>query len=490
MQLSRYVLCVIALGFIAFAVKPLYALDAHVSVSSFDSPNGPYAEIHLFINGNTVSRQYVDSIKASSSVEVLIFVENNQTNEVVYGDRFRLNGPISERVEDFYDLRRFAIVDGSYSLQYEITDFNDESNSFNGSVPFRVNFSQFGVNFSSVQLLLSAERDKDTQSRFVKNGYRLELAPLNYFPPGQDQMFFYTELYGIETHFDNEEHYALGIDVVRRGTNQTVLSTFRRRNVSDRDVILRALDISEIPSGEYALVLKAVDREQNIIAQRQTLFFRHNPIFDQEMIDDQLVTFETSFVQELENDDLVYSLKAISPVVEQAQVDRLNHILRRADRKEMQYFLFEKWCRIDPINPEVSYEQYMEVARAVDRMFYSGFGHGFETDRGRIFLRYGRPNDMENVQTETDAPPYEIWTYDQLPGTGQTNVQFVFYNPSLAGNMYELLHTNARGELNNPNWIRDLYRNAPAIHQGPTYHHIDGVKDGFNRRAVDIFRDN
>lgn len=490
MKFNSSIFFAVVFGLIAFATTSLLAVDAHLSVSSFDSPNGPYSEIHLFVNGNTVSRKYVDSVKASSAVEVVIIVENKESNEVVYGDRFRLNGPISDRIEDFYDLRRFSIGNGSYTLQYEIIDSYDENNNLSGSLPFRVNLAKQGANFSSIQLLLSAERDEDFESRFVKSGYRLELAPLNYFPPGQDHMFFYTELYGITTELQGEEHYALGIEIIRRGNNQTVLSTFRRRNVTDRDVILRPLDISEIPSGEYTLVLKALDRERNILAQRHSLFFRHNPVFDQEMIEDQMVTFETSFVQELENDELVYSLKAVSPVVEQGQVDRLNHILRRADRKEMQYFLFEKWCRIDPINPEISYQQYMEVARAVDNMFYSGFGHGFETDRGRIFLRYGRPNDMENIQTETDAPPYEIWTYDQLPGTGQTNVQFVFYNPSLAGNMYELLHTNARGELNNPNWIRDLYRNAPAIHQGPTYHHIDGVKDGFNRRAVDIFRDN
>ena len=39
-----------------------------------------------------------------------------------------------------------------------------------------------------------------------------------------------------------------------------------------------------------------------------------------------------------------------------------------------------------------------KVVKAVDKTFFSGFGHGFETDRGRVFLKYGKPNFINSTE--------------------------------------------------------------------------------------------
>jgi GWxTD domain-containing protein len=483
---NRWMIAVVLMA-LPFTVK---AFDAHLSVYTFDSDQGAYAEICLYINANELERNMIDSVRGQSAVEYTLLVTNVETEKLVYGDRFRLSGPVSESSENFFDIRRFPVENGEYIVEYEVSDAANPDRMLSGSTEFKIQFSPNTLAFSSLQLLFSAERAVGEESRFVKSGHRMEVAPLNYFPPGIDQLYFYTEIYGLPNVFKEEDFYALGIELKRRGSNEEMFSTFSRRAVVETDVILRSLDISELGSGEYMLRLTAVNRDREELGHASVLFFRNNPILDEELIEEQLVTFEKSFVQELDGGELVYALKAITPVVHPMQMDQLNNILRGKKKSEMRYFLFELWCSIDPYAPENSYEQYMEVARAVDKMYYSGFGRGFETDRGRIFLKYGRPDEIQNVQTETDAPPYEVWSYARLPGTGQTDVQFIFHNPSLAGNMYELLHTNARGELNNPNWIRDLYRNAPNIHEGPNYHEVDGIQDGFNRRAIDIFTDN
>ncbi len=468
----------------------LSALDAHLSLYTFNSPDGAFTELCLYINAGELERKMVDSINGQSVVEYTLVISDHATELVVYADRFRLSGPVGEEPENFYDIRRIPVENGDYRVDLTLIDALNPENELNRTTDFSVSFQPEVLEFSTIQLLFSASPDDDFQSRFVKNGFRMEIAPLNYFPPGVDRMYFYNEIYGLQTAFPGEEHYALGIELKRRGSNEVMMSTFSRRSVGEVDPVLRSVDISELGSGEYLLTINAVNREQEIIGSTTTLFYRHNPILDEELVEEQLVTFDNSFVQDLDTEELVYSLKAIAPLISPQDVTRLNNILRNKKDNQMRYFLFETWCNVDPYEPQNSYEQFMEVARAVDKMYYSGFGRGFETDRGRIFLRYGRPDDIENVQTETDAPPYEVWTYSRLPGTGQTEVKFVFYNPSLAGNMYELLHTNARGELNNPNWIRDLYQNAPNIHEGPNYHQVDGIQDGFNRRAIDVFTDN
>ena len=47
---------------------------------------------------------------------------------------------------------------------------------------------------------------------------------------------------------------------------------------------------------------------------------------------------------------------------------------------------------MDPNYPKLQYDAYLNLARAVDKKFNSGFGYGFETDRGRIFMKYGAPD--------------------------------------------------------------------------------------------------
>ena len=90
-------------------------------------------------------------------------------------------------------------------------------------------------------------------------------------------------------------------------------------------------------------------------------------------------------------------------------------------------------------------------------------------------------------ENEPSAPPYEIWFYNQFPMTGQNNVKFLFYNPSLVSNGHVLLHSTARGERNNPRWELDLYSNSPNEVQDNDY--IDGTRMQSNtgRQARRLF---
>ena len=80
-------------------------------------------------------------------------------------------------------------------------------------------------------------------------------------------------------------------------------------------------------------------------------------------------------------------------------------------------YLYSYWALYNPNNAKAAYDAYMDVARAVDKTYDSGFGYGFESDRGFVFMKYGKPSDVTQVEDETDAPPYEIWSYNDFPKT-------------------------------------------------------------------------
>ncbi|MCF0206328.1 MAG: GWxTD domain-containing protein, partial [Bacteroidales bacterium] len=120
---------------------------------------------------------------------------------------------------------------------------------------------------------------------------------------------------------------------------------------------------------------------------------------------------------------------------------------------------------------------------------------GFETDRGVIFLQYGMPNHIFQSQIEPGAYPYEIWQYYRIGE--ENNCKFVFYNPSLVGENFELLHSNKLGELKTFNWTRYLTRSKSMSYgDSDIYNSTSDAPDGYKsttrmydweRRAIEEF---
>ncbi|MCS7250607.1 MAG: GWxTD domain-containing protein, partial [candidate division WOR-3 bacterium] len=74
---------------------------------------------------------------------------------------------------------------------------------------------------------------------------------------------------------------------------------------------------------------------------------------------------------------------------------------------------------------------------------------GIETDRGRIYLKYGEPEKKEVENFGIDIRPYEYWYYSQ------TNYFYLFMDIYGDGN-YLLLYTNDPKEINHPNYEKYL----------------------------------
>ena len=79
---------------------------------------------------------------------------------------------------------------------------------------------------------------------------------------------------------------------------------------------------------------------------------------------------------------------------------------------------------------------------------------GSKTDRGRVYLQYGEPDEMELHPNDYDKKPYEIWYYNSIEG----GVIFVFGDITGYSD-YELLHSTKRGELRDDNWVRRILAN-------------------------------
>jgi len=299
-------------------------------------------------------------------------------------------------------------------------------------------------------------------------------------------MRFYTEVYNADKLKDDlflkYSVYSNDLD-----TMNAVKTGYKKIQKLTFEPLLIDFDCADLPSGNYRLNIEINKKDKTNLKAYSNRFSVLHPHIDYKNLYEGDAKFETSFVQRLNIDELDYALKAIFPRVGNHLTETVNHVVKSKEIKVKRMFLYGFWAGFNPEHPNLVYDKYMEVARAIDLKYANNVGHGFQTERGYFFLKYGRPDNVISVEDEPSAPPYEIWIYNYLAETQQTRVKFLFYNPSLVTNDYFLLHSTCRGERQNPRWEVELYKNdftSPAEVNQTT------VRDGNNRNASRIFSDN
>lgn len=123
-------------------------------------------------------------------------------------------------------------------------------------------------------------------------------------------------------------------------------------------------------------------------------------------------------------------------------------------------FLTEFWQQRDPDRATTDNEARQQFYAALEfaNREYDESGRaarpGWKTDRGRIFAKYGAPDEVYQRQQEGRAPPYIVWRHARGRGS-----YYIFVDRTGVGH-YELVHTNDRREVGIPNWMDILTPDA------------------------------
>jgi GWxTD domain-containing protein len=464
------------------------ALDLGVSYAVFTTLNKPYVEVNIEIAGLTITYKNIDSTSMQASVDVLILVKKGE--EIVNYEKYTLNSPLVKYPEALLDVKRLSVPNGSYTLEVHATDANNAQNKNIFTRPLKIDLTQ-QASLSDLTLLRNFKAE-EAPSPFNKNGFFMEPLPFAFYDKGAKKLIFYAETYNTKT-LPGEPFYTVRYTIEKDNgnNNRTLISAgSQRKPASDIDAILVQMDISRLENGNYWLGVELRSSSGELFNSRNLSFQRSNPFleFNESEITEE--TIQDQFVQQLDEASLRYSLRAISAVVRSDEQETLKNVLKSNDVKQMRFMLFRHFARKNPNDPAFEYKEFIKLANFVDKRFESGFRYGFETDRGRTYLRFGKPNDLIHVEDDPSAAPYEIWIYETFPSTGQQRVKFLFYNPSLAGEDFILLHSNARGEIQNPRWERVLYsRNAYDQQEGDDYNDATSVQRNLGRNARVYFED-
>ena len=118
------------------------------------------------------------------------------------------------------------------------------------------------------------------------------------------------------------------------------------------------------------------------------------------------------------------------------------------DQKERYFVNF--WQERHGVSAISEWHKYRNLIKEIEKRYGTSVKRGYQTDMGRVFLKYGKPSDVINKENQQGTYPYSIWHYYRA--NNRSNVRFVFYQSTSALQDYELIHSDMQGEITNNNW--------------------------------------
>ncbi|MGA9117619.1 MAG: GWxTD domain-containing protein [Bacteroidota bacterium] len=294
---------------------------------------------------------------------------------------------------------------------------------------------------SDIQLAARITRNAGQGSQFYKNTLEVRPSVEGVFGPGHD-LYYYAEAYNLDAEGGPGE-FRLRASV-RDAVGRELIARDRvRRRPGESAVLVDSIGVAALPTGSYVLTLMLWGAEPAAADSSLRRFFVYNPSLGVDstlvLLDARVPSAEYARMEDSELDREFAWLRY------EASGDEKNRFeeLEGADAKRR--YLEDFWSRRPPGKRLVCLER---VRYANTHYGFLG-RHGYRSDRGRVHVVYGPPDDIERHPNEAESRPYEIWTYHAI----QTGVIFVFVLRQEGGD-YELVHSTHRNELQDANWQR------------------------------------
>lgn len=460
----------IALAFLAvFSLNSYSQLNAYFNYGAFNVPGKqPFIETYLTVVGNTFAHKVTgNTFQNSINVSFAIFRDTT----IVKVNKYNLLGPAFSdtlKAPTFIDNQRYPLDNGIYTMHLVISDnYNPKQKPIEIKQKFVVSFHSNQIESSSIQILESFTKT-NTVSALTKSGYDLIPYNVNYFPESQKELSFYFESYNTDTILGKAKPfvYTYYIETAESNTKLNSYGSFKKQMSAKVNPLLAKFDISKLGSGNYNLVIEIKDEQNKTQLQKKYFFQRLNKAVDIVALTqlNEKKTVDDYFGSCNNSDTLRMFVECLWPIANGVDKDRIINQSLKKDNELMKKFVIDFWQRraADTANPLKLWAEYYKNVQDVMVLFKCGKQPGYYTERGRVYLQYGPPNQRSIQNTDMNTFPYEIWQYyrlnDRSNGQFFSNRKFVFVNKNIADDCHVLVHSDMRGELYNERWRFEVTR--------------------------------
>ncbi|MBQ9637967.1 MAG: GWxTD domain-containing protein [Bacteroidales bacterium] len=440
----------------------------------------PYLETYLNFDAWNLHFAASADGQYRAHVEVVYMVSHGDST--VHLKKYILNSPAigdtTQTAFNFMDVQRVAVANGTYTVSLQLRDTLSNDAPVVMTQNVQVDYDRVKLQLSSIQLM---SRVEPTTSDNILSRYGYDMEPyVNDFLPEQVKtLHCYYEIYNVN-HLVFRQKFLTVAYIEERESGQRVdnLSQSAVQQGSSIVPVVTSFDISQLPSGNYNLVVEVRNKKNELLISGRVPFQRSNPSVATASPSTVGFSFAALITDENQLNDY---LRALYPIASSAENEQAMALSRQIGKlKEKQTFLYTFWTARSPLNAEQKWNEYRKRIDYVIARFGYPRTPGYNTDRGRVYLQYGAPDYVRDEKNFVSALrlgsgtasqqavsgeisnslghihylPYQLWRYNQLPGDDPTRV-FIFWDQFRSG-YYTLLNSNAKGEQIDPYWERRL----------------------------------
>lgn len=231
------------------------------------------------------------------------------------------------------------------------------------------------------------------------------------------------------------------------------------------------LVIRNLPSGNYLLSWDLIDTAGRFVARASRNFQRSNPALTGGLAPGGL-TSAPDLVSELNKipaEDCRHLVASLFPLALASDQPAIDYLRKKGSEQDQRNFLAEFWGKKSGSEALNAFRKFRVLVAEADRKYGTQTMKGYQTERGRVYIQYGKPDMVENeisdrfrkAMVNLNTIPYEIWYYYSMDEpVRQTDVQFVFVQQNRGNNNYKLLHSSGIGEVRNNEWRKAVENNA------------------------------
>jgi GWxTD domain-containing protein len=439
-------------------------IKAYLDYKNFYTPEiGNFVEIHLQFLAYSLKYK---GVEAGLQSEIAIQYTFKQADIVVKSDAYRLQSPLMRDsiIEDFYELKRVALNPGKYVLELSLSDLNSDNPATTAIQEIEVKDLSNRTSISSLEIaeMMLPLSSNNPENVFAKSGYEIIPRISNYFQTASNNIPVYFEMYHPKSSDSLENILGLKQTIIDNKSKSELESFTRytKHDVKDVQPVIRLLDISKLKSGEYTLEYSIINKENQSIYSSSYFFERFNED-EYEAVQANNIVLDPQFQASVTDDSLGFFIASLIPISQPAEMRNILDLLKTKDKDAYRKYLQSFWTNTSGgVKTYELWLKYKGQVLLVQKLFKTNFTDGYETDRGRVYLQYGPPNNVITRENSPSDYPYEIWRYDKIKNF--SNKRFVFFNPDLVNNNYRLLHSDMVGELQNYRWQQQLAKRNSA----------------------------
>jgi GWxTD domain-containing protein len=368
----------------------------------------------------------------------------------------------------FLNLFNFSLEPGQYSAQVSVKDLNSTRI---GEYYFEFDAESFArqeLDMSYIQLCSKITPDT-SGGDFQKNSFHAIPNPECSYSISQPVLYYYAEIYNLDFTTEKEGHYSSRCTITDlEGELIKNYSEKTRQKPGTSAVIVGGHNIVTLPSNTYYLNLEIEDQQSQKIVRASKRFKFIKPTRK------IIVSSDSAEI----GTEVDYNIAEYLPYSEEQlneEFDQLRYltskeqksIFNNLDSDSKKLFLAKFWHNFDQ-TPETEINEfktrYLQMVEFTNLNYGSMNKEGWKTDRGRIFLTYGIPDEIERNYMAIDMKPHEIWHYNELEG----GILFIFADLTGFGE-FDLLHSTYSRELYQPDWERLVRKTqgGTSLESGP-----------------------